>query len=243
MADYQTIYSNHADRYDALVSREDADGNLTRLLVEKLPLEGSDVVEMGCGTGRLTRLIGRSARSVRAFDQVEAMLRTARERTDPAMFPRVGFELGENGALPCESEIADLVVAGWTFGHATGWYPDRWRDVIEGALREARRVLRPSGQLAVIETLGTDQESPSPPRPALAAYYAMLERDYGFQRFWCRTDYQFESVEEAAELAGFFFGDALAKKIQGHGLTRIPECTGLWVASTKDFDARLLSSD
>ena len=36
----------------------------------------------------------------------------------------------------------------------------------------------------------------------------------GFQNKWIRTDYQFESLEEAIELAGFFFGEELADQVR-----------------------------
>jgi hypothetical protein len=50
----------------------------------------------------------------------------------------------------------------------------------------------------------------------------------GFENKWIRTDYKFESVEEAAELAGFFFGDGLANQILESGSVLLPECTGVW---------------
>ena len=55
--DYQEIYTNHADRYDALVEAEDCDGRLLPALESVAPLRGARVLEVGVGTGRITRLI------------------------------------------------------------------------------------------------------------------------------------------------------------------------------------------
>jgi hypothetical protein len=91
-----------------------------------------------------------------------------------------------------------------------------------------RRVLRPGGTAIILETLGTGRETPHPPSEALAAYYAMLETDYGFASTWIRTDYRFESQAEAEELTGFFFGAASATTTTEEGYAIVPECTGIW---------------
>ena len=51
---------------------------------------------------------------------------------------------------------------------------------------------------------------------------------HGFNATWIRTDYEFASVPEAEELTRFFFGDALADRIEREQLLILPECTGLW---------------
>jgi hypothetical protein len=53
-------------------------------------------------------------------------------------------------------------------------------------------------------------------------------RDNGFSYSWIRTDYRFESVEEAYELTEFFFGKELAERVQNNRLTIVPECTSVW---------------
>jgi hypothetical protein len=51
---------------------------------------------------------------------------------------------------------------------------------------------------------------------------------YGFSHKWIRTDYEFESVEQAVELTRFFFGEQLADDVHAQKLTRVPECAGIW---------------
>ena len=95
-------------------------------------------------------------------------------------------------------------------------------------MAEMKRVLRPGGTAVIFETLGTGSEEPNPPTETLAAYYAYLENEQGFSTTWIRTDYQFESVSEAGELAGFFFGDDLAAQVTANEWVILPECTGIW---------------
>ena len=108
------------------------------------------------------------------------------------------------------------------------WHPDEWRTEAGKAIDEMLRVVRPGGTAVCIETLGTGYETPTPPSPVLAEYYAWLEGERGFTRTWCRTDYLFESLEEAVELARPFFGDELAERIAREKLVAVPECTGIW---------------
>ena len=50
----------------------------------------------------------------------------------------------------------------------------------------------------------------------------------GFQNKWIRTDYQFESLDEAVDLAGFFFGAEMADRVRERRIVILPECTGVW---------------
>jgi hypothetical protein len=50
----------------------------------------------------------------------------------------------------------------------------------------------------------------------------------GFDSKWVRTDYKFDSIEEAIELSRFFFGDELGDRVERHHWVILPECTGVW---------------
>ena len=82
--------------------------------------------------------------------------------------------------------------------------------------------------IIMLETLGTGRETPQPPNSVLAEYYRWLEHDQGFSAQWIRTDYRFESLDEAVQLTRFFFGDELATTVAAKKWTILPECTGIW---------------
>jgi predicted TPR repeat methyltransferase len=70
MADhFKTIYRQHADRYEAMIAREDYQRRLFPAISAIASLEGAQVVEMGVGTGRLTRLLAPAVRSIAGFDR------------------------------------------------------------------------------------------------------------------------------------------------------------------------------
>lgn len=232
MTDFKRIYATQAAEYDQMVACEDYEGHILPALGEIRPLTlETAVIELGAGTGRLTRLLAPHVRRITALDISPHMLGVARDQPDPLGFLKpkgsVTLAAADNRHLPIASQTADLAIVGWSLGHFVGWYAD-WRDQIGQALAEMKRVLRPSGTIIILETLGTGRETPQPPHEGLAAYYAWLQNEHSFAATWIRTDYRFASVNEADRLTRFFFGDELADWIRRDNITVLPECTGIW---------------
>lgn len=227
----ERIYLEFAPEYDALVDAEDCDGRLLPALEAIAPLGGATVLEVGVGTGRLTRhFLARGAR-VLGIERAPGMLARAGRRLVEApeeSRQRVLLALADARALPIAPGSVDLAVAGWVFGHFRHWMPEAWRAEIGTALAAMTRALRPGGRLVLIETLGTGREDPAPPNPALREYYSWLEAEQGFERTWVRTDYLFPDVAAACAATGFFFGDDFGARVALEGRCRVPECTGLW---------------
>lgn len=220
--DYGQIYRDHADDYDALVAAEDARGELSARLHALVPAGGT-LVDVGTGTGRISRM-GLHAGRILGVERAPAMLEIAKAHRDAAGHPDWQLFEGDARALPLGEGIADAVVAGWVFGHFQAWMPDGWRDEVDRALAEMRRVARPGAPIVVIETLGTNHTTPRS-HPGLDPYFAHLEA-HGFVREVLRTDYRFADHATARRLVGRFFGEAMAAAIPG---ADVPECTGVWV--------------
>jgi ubiquinone/menaquinone biosynthesis C-methylase UbiE len=228
MPTFEEIYANHADAYDALVSREDHRGNLITAIHELHTLDGAQLVELGAGTGRITRQLVPLVKFIHAFDASAHMLGKARETLEATGFTNWKLDVADNAALPVPDGAADVSIAGWSFGHQTEWNAEQWQTQIGAAVDEMLRVIKPEGAAIIIETMGSGSKTPAPPNPQLAAYYAWLEGERGFNYRWIRTDYQFESVDEGAQLFGFFFGNAMADVVRQGNSVIVPECTGIW---------------
>lgn len=220
MPDHPQIYRTQADRYERLVSREDYQGNILAALDRIAPLAGAEVVELGAGTGRLTRLLAPVAGCIQAFDLSLPMLRVAKSKLARDS-GRWQIAAADHRRLPVRTGTAQVVVSGWSICYLAGEKPELAR-----ALGEIQRILRPDGVIIILETLGTGYETPSPPEK-LKAYYDYLERA-GFSSTWIRTDYRFESVAEAEALVEFFFGPELAGQVMERQQVIVPECTGIW---------------
>lgn len=223
------IYRDHAALYDRLVGAEDFEGRLAALVVPLLVEEGV-LVDVGTGTGRVSRLFLERAGRILGIDAAPAMLEVARAHRERSAHPDWQLVEGDARALPVPSASADLVVAGWVFGHFRAWLPEGWRDAVDAAVAEMRRVARPGAPIVIIETLGTNHETPRT-HEALDVYFEHLEGRHGFARQVIRTDYRFESVASAAATLGAFFGDAMAEAVRARGDVVVPECTGVWIGT------------
>lgn len=222
----QEVYKSHADQYERLVRREDYQNNLLEAIETYCPLDNIDVVELGAGTGRLTRLLAPRARSIKAFDVSAHMLELAETSLRAMGLTNWETCVADHRRVPVPDSSADLVISGWSFSYLAVWGGADWQSALQAGLDEINRILRPGGKILLIESLGTGTEKPRPPEH-LEAYYDWLT-GAGFERGWTRTDYRFETLEEAVELSTFFFGEEMGRQAREKNWIILPECTGVW---------------
>jgi len=97
-----------------------------------------NVLDLGCGIGRVTRYVAPLCREIWAVDVSETMVRFARERL--ADLPNVRFLVGRGTSLPeLETGSIDFVYSLLTLQHVEREHAFR-------LLRELRRVLRDGGR-------------------------------------------------------------------------------------------------
>jgi len=220
------IYQSQGDRYEALIAREDYKGNIPRAIDEIITVDGLDVIDLGAGTGRLTLLLAPRARSIRAFDISAEMLRVCREHLIASGLSNWQLDIADHRQLPVEDHSVDLVVSGWSVSYLAVWNRENGQAELNTWLTEMKRVLHQNGMILLLESLGTGNEEPIR-LEHVESTYRWLDGN-GFENKWIRTDYQFESVEEASDLAGFFFGEELAAQVLAKQSQILPECTGVW---------------
>ncbi len=226
MPTQEEIYQTEGDKYEALIAREDYQGNILKSLCEITPLEHCVAYDLGAGTGRLAGLLAPLVRFVGAFDISEEMLRVCRQKLSASGLTNWRVDGADHRQLPVADSSADLVVSGWSLSYLAVWNPETWRGELEAWMSEMRRVLKPNGVIVLFESLGTGNESPIA-LEHLSNFYPWLD-EAGFQRKWIRTDYKFESLDEAEYLSRFFFGDDLGNQVRENSWRILPECTGVW---------------
>ena len=104
--------------------------------------EQARVLEVGCGTGVLTRRLAGLPDVGEVLGVDPAGFLIERARSLATGFANLRFEVGDGRAMPLEDRSFDLVVFDSTLSHVPG--PER-------ALAEALRVLRPGGQVALFD--------------------------------------------------------------------------------------------
>src|ERR1051326_6540138 len=105
---------------------------------------GTALLDMGCGAGRACMIAAQRGTSVTGLDATPELLAISRQRV-----PNAVFELGDMEALPFPNDGFDVVTGFNSFQFAAD--PVR-------ALREAKRVARPGGQI-VIAVWGLPEET------------------------------------------------------------------------------------
>lgn len=219
------IYDKQAQAYEAMVSRQP---DLSELIHRVRPHEGLDVLDLGAGSGRLSMLLAADARSLICTDISQPMLDILDDKCSEALVSRNWTTMvADHRNLPVASSSVDLIVSGWSISYLADSSHEEWRENLELVMSELHRVLRPGGTILILETMGTGTETPNPP-DFLTGYYAQLEQQYGFSHQWIRTDYVFDTVEEALLHTGFFFGEELTGKIIANQWSTVPECAGVW---------------
>jgi SAM-dependent methyltransferase len=118
------------------------------ILAELTPLEGSTVVDVGCGDGDLVRWLAAQGAHAIGVEVGEEPLAAARAAA-PVADER--YEQGGGEALPVPDASADVV----TFIQSLHHVPV---ELMDQALAEAARVLRPGGLVFVQEPLAEGEQ-------------------------------------------------------------------------------------
>jgi ubiquinone/menaquinone biosynthesis C-methylase UbiE len=135
-----------AKAYDRWSATYDADKNTTRdldavvLSHTPLSLDGHDVLELGCGTGKNTAYLASQARTVYALDFSEGMIARAHERLTTSNVRFIRHDVRD--LWPLDASTVDVVVGNLILEHVHDLAPVYF---------EAARVLRPGGQLFLCE--------------------------------------------------------------------------------------------
>ena len=124
-------------------------GRAYRLVLEHLDIgAGTDVLDVGCGAGRFLRLAADRGARVSGIDATLELLAIAGERV-----PEADLRQGDLQFLPFHDAAFDVVTGFNSFFYAA--------DVV-AAFRDARRVLREGGQLA-LTAFGRPEQCESSP--------------------------------------------------------------------------------
>lgn len=229
--DHHKTYQAQADLYEQLISREDYCNNLLPEILKIYSFNDKDVLELGAGTGRLTRMLAPLCRSMIACDLSFHMLQFNQRILKDLHQDEAKIITADHRFLPLKNDVADVAISGWSIGYLVDWYRASWKTELTKAFSEINLLLRKHGMVIIIETMGTGFENPTAPSH-LVNYYDFL-KSIGFSYTWIRTDYQFYSIEEAIYLTNFFFGNELAAQVKEKNLKVLPECTGIWWKSNQ----------
>jgi ubiquinone/menaquinone biosynthesis C-methylase UbiE len=94
--------------------RLDPEGAEPHAIGELVSLTGKHVLDMGCGTGRLTRFAAEHAESVYAFDPKPESIDDARASIPAGLRGRVSFRVHGVEQLDVARRRFDIALCGWS---------------------------------------------------------------------------------------------------------------------------------
>jgi ubiquinone/menaquinone biosynthesis C-methylase UbiE len=124
--------------------REDPEGVEIKELERSISFKGNDVLEVGCGNGRLTFQYAGETNKVMAIDPSTRAISEARKNTPKELGSKIGFRVGRGESLKFPNETFDIVFFAWSLCCADG-------PAMGKAMDEAWRVLRRKGILVNIQ--------------------------------------------------------------------------------------------
>jgi len=146
----QDYFSAHAETWDELRRLHSADELVEDALAKALSVAPlGRVLDIGTGTGRMAELFAETADHVVALDKSPAMLRVARARLQKLDSERIDMVQGDFTSLPLAEAQVDTVL----FHQVLHFAHDP-----AAALREAARVTRPGGRIAIVDFAAHSRE-------------------------------------------------------------------------------------
>ena len=103
---------------------------------EFVELSGREMLEIGCGDGRLSSLLANKVKSLTAIDPDKTLISQARKKING-----VDFRVGSGETLEFNDKSYDIALFSYSLHH---------QDCVK-ALDEAKRVLRANGSILIIE--------------------------------------------------------------------------------------------
>jgi SAM-dependent methyltransferase len=201
---------DHPDVYELENLASDRAGVLDSAIDALHPLEGADLLDVGCGTGfHLARLAARGARVVGVEPHLPLVGR-ARDRlaANPGGERTASVIAGDAERLPLRDSSIDVVHARWAYFFGGGCEP---------GLTELARVLRPGGTACIVDNDVTRSTFGAWFRRAYPAYDPL-----GVQRFWDRQGFAtqhltiswtFDRREDLEAVAGIELPPAVAAEV------------------------------
>ena len=162
MPSMQEIYNNYSLQYDELVNHEDYNNNLSNYLLEKFNFNGKTIIELGVGTGRVTKIFAERAQSIFCYDKSQHMLNKAKINLNHHT-SKIEFSQCDNYNIKKIKEKTDIVIEGWSFGHSISENQKDIETLTNRLYSDCVNLLNKNGIIIIIETLGTNVTNASAP--------------------------------------------------------------------------------
>ncbi len=189
--------------------KEDSDQRIVEKILQFISLENKQVLEIGCGNGRITSLLVGKPKKLTAIEPDAEKIREARKK-----IAGVNFQVGTGENLEFSDKCFDVVIFTLSLHHQDS----------RVAISEAKRVLRNGGNILVIEPtsegeieqvfalLQNEDQEKLEAQKSINESGLILERSDVFKAKWMFEN-QEELYQTLFEYYDMPFDDSIAKQI------------------------------
>ena len=171
----------------------DRAGKVIRFLDETLPDRGL-VLDVGAGDGFTAEALTTPSRTVVALEPSAGMVRAERS---------LRWCRGKAQALPFTDAAFEGAYATWAYFFLAYFFLG-YHDISAG-LSEIRRVTKAGGPIVIVDNAGGDEFTALGGEGSVADISAWVK--LGFEVAFIDTAFEFETLDDARRLLGFYFGE------------------------------------
>jgi ubiquinone/menaquinone biosynthesis C-methylase UbiE len=163
------------------------------------PIEGRQMLDVGAGIGDRTIVYAQLAAHVYALEPAPSALPLLRGRVKSSGASNITILPAGAEAIPLPEDSVDVAYATWAYFFGPGSEP---------GLREVERVVRPGGDLLVVQNYGHDELSRFwAPRESECENWPPWFAAHGFACQVVETVWSFRSQDETLAVLGFLWGE------------------------------------
>jgi len=189
---FYNIYRSHPDIYDAFSEAEDLDRTILKYIKSRLPTSSDKhtILDVGCGTGKYTRLLSPTSSRIFGQDNSSALLNYALKKSRSLKIDNITYLLSSGENIPLLNKSVDMVISTW----AT--YP------LNETVLEMRRVLKKKGKIIRIGAYKKDELTSLYPKFNQKELDANNKwfTNHGFTRKTTNIKIQFDNLEQSRDI-------------------------------------------
>jgi ubiquinone/menaquinone biosynthesis C-methylase UbiE len=187
------------DLFDLMARAIDPEERIPAAMQAAAPIEGRSLLDVGAGVGDRTIVYARLAAHVYALEPDPNALPILRGRIKSSGAANVTALPAGAEAIPLDDDSVDVAYATWAYFFGPGSEP---------GLREVERVVRPGGDIVVVQNYGHDDLSRFwPPQEAECENWPPWFEAQGFTCQVVDTVWRFATVDEALAVLEFLWGE------------------------------------
>lgn len=217
--EWRESYNGRWKIYDIFSKREDYPDAAWKAVKKRVDFQKKVVFEMGCGTGKYTRKIATLAKHLFANDISEVMIEKAKDACHDLSNITYICDSAHKSGLPDNS--IDIIFSAW--GYVAGDI-----ELAQKVENEFCRILKPGGEVWILDNYYEGQFTQLRGKKVIEDGNKYSEEKYGYKLVEIiPTYFLFESVEEAAEIFGFLFGNRTKETIIQNDIMKITDTVAL----------------